>query len=92
MGRHEQAVNRTLREPSAAELPEILRSALRFGARMMDEAEAAGDLIGGARVLHEILETMQAAGLAGATRDAIDPFAAFVAGLSAPSLGDEADT
>jgi hypothetical protein len=91
MGRIEQAVNRTLREPSPLELPDALKAGLRFLARQMDDAEAQGDRLAAPRLAHEFLEMMQAAGLAGATHDAIDPFAAFVAGLSAPSLGDEAD-
>jgi hypothetical protein len=91
MGRLEQATNRTLREPSALELPDALKGALRFLARQMDEAEAEGDRLAAPRLAHEFLETLQSAGLAGASGDAIDPFAAFVAGLSAPSMGDEAD-
>lgn len=91
IGRIEQAVNRDLREDSAAELPRSLRAALRHLARQLDTAEAWGDLEVSAKLGRIFLETLQAAGLAGGSRAEIDPFTAFVAGLSAPSMGDAAD-
>jgi len=92
MGRIEQALNVTLRESGGAELTGALRGHLRGLARALDTAEAAGDLDATAKVGRTYLESLQAAGLAGVTREALDPFAAFVAGLSAPSMGDTQDT
>jgi hypothetical protein len=85
-------VNRDLREPSARELPGALRAALRHIARQLDTAEQWGDLEVSAKLGRVFLEILQAAGLAGGNRGEIDPFTAFVAGLSAPSMGDAADT
>lgn len=92
IGRIEQAVNRDLREHSAADLPNALRAGLRHLARQLDSAELWGDLEVSAKLGRVFLETLQAAGLAGQTSGTVDPFAAFVAGLSAPSMGDAADT
>jgi len=46
----------------------------------------------GAKVGRAYLEARTAYGLAGVQREALDPFAAFVAGMSAPGLRHEADT
>jgi hypothetical protein len=67
------------------------RAHLRGLARALDVAEATGDLDASAKVGRVYLEVRRAYGLAGETGPALDPFAAFVAGLSAPSLGDTKD-
>jgi hypothetical protein len=61
-------------------------------ARALDVAEATGDLDASAKVGRVYLEVRRAYGLAGGEVAPLDPFAAFVAGLSAPHVGDEADT
>ena len=58
----------------------------------MDLAEAAHAVELMSKAAHTYLELRQAYGLAGLTHESADPFAAFVAGLSAPSLGDRPDT
>ena len=62
-------------------------------ARALDVAEAVADLEAVAKLGRAYLEVRQAYGLAGGTsREPIDPFAAFVAGLSAPSMGHAPDS
>ena len=51
-------------------------------------AERDEDVDGTARAARVYLEVRQAYGLAGNVREPLDPFAAFVAGMSAPSMGD----
>jgi len=46
---------------------------------------------GGAKIGRAYLDARAAYGLAGGNREPLDPFAAFVAGLSAPALGDAPD-
>ena len=58
----------------------------------MDIAEADRDVEAMSKAAHTYLELRQAYGLAGVTNEpTTDPFSAFVAGLSAPSLGDRPD-
>ena len=86
IARVERALNRDLAE--TAGIGPGARAHLRAQARAVDFAEAAGD----PRVVSDAADTYlklrQAYGLAGAQTEPLDPFAAFVAGLSAPSLGD----
>jgi hypothetical protein len=92
VGRIEQALNLELRDP-AHELTSVgARAHLRALARALDVAEAKSDLAGTAKVSREYLDARRAYGLAGGEVAPLDPFAAFVAGLSAPSLGDATDT
>ena len=66
---------------------------LRAAARLVDVALEAGDVDAGAKMVRAYLEVRQAYGLAGANREGpLDPFAAFVAGMSVPVMGDTADT
>jgi hypothetical protein len=64
---------------------------LRAAARLVDFALEAEDVADGARAVRAYLDVRQAYGLAGASREPLDPFAAFVAGLSSPSMGDTPD-
>jgi len=64
------------------------RAHLRAQARALDVAERLGDPVIVSRAAVAYLELRQAYGLAGTNREPLDPFAAFVAGLSSPSLGD----
>jgi len=88
IGRIEQALNREFRESGSLELGKAGRGALRALARQLDVAESRGDLDASAKLGRVYVDALQAAGLLGAAREAIDPFTAFVAGLSAPTLGN----
>jgi hypothetical protein len=92
IGRIEQGLNLELREPAQERTSTGARAHLRGLARALDVAEATGDLDASAKVGRVYLEVRRAYGLAGGEVTPLDPFAAFVAGLSAPSLGDAADT
>jgi hypothetical protein len=87
-GRVERALDRDL--GATTSLQAGARAHLRAQARAIDTAEALGDPEMVSKASHAYLELRQAYGLAGATVEAVDPFAAFVAGLSAPSMGDPA--
>jgi hypothetical protein len=67
---------------------------LRSQARAVDLAELEEDPEVMSKASHTYLELRQAYGLAGVQdhHEPTDPFTAFVAGLSAPSLRDPADT
>jgi hypothetical protein len=54
----------------------------------VDVVEALADVDAGAKMVRAYLEVRQAYGLAGQLREPLDPFAAFVAGLSVPTMGD----
>jgi len=88
IGRVEAALAGDFRD---TELPAGARAHLRYLARLCDTAEAAADLDAGAKCGRAYLEARTAYGLAGVQREALDPFAAFVAGMSAPGLRHEAD-
>lgn len=64
---------------------------LRAAARLVDVALEAGDVDAGAKMVRAYLEVRQAYGLAGVQREPLDPFAAFVAGLASPVMGDTPD-
>jgi hypothetical protein len=67
------------------------RAHLRFAARACDLAEALEDVDGSAKMARAYLDVRQAYGLAGISREPLDPFAAFVAGLSVPTVGNTPD-
>jgi hypothetical protein len=54
-------------------------------------AELEEDLDATAKLVRAYLEVRQAYGLAGNVREALDPFAAFVAGMSAAGVADTED-
>jgi len=58
----------------------------------VDLALEAEDVTAGARAVLAYLEVRQSYGLAGGLREPLDPFAAFVAGLASPAMGDTPDT
>jgi hypothetical protein len=62
-------------------LPNAAKLHLRAGAHLVDVAELAADVDAGAKILRTYLELRQAYGLAGSRSEALDPFAAFVAGM-----------
>jgi len=64
---------------------------LRAAARLVDLALEAGEIVAGARAVLAYLEVRQSYGLAGQLREPLDPFAAFVAGLASPAMGDTPD-
>jgi hypothetical protein len=66
------------------------RAHLRAAARLVDVVEHLEDVDAGAKMVRAYLEVRQAYGLAGQLREPLDPFAAFVAGLSVPTVGDAA--
>lgn len=66
------------------------RAHLRALARALDVAERLEDVDATAKAARVYLEVRQAYGLAGTPAATVDPFAAFVAGLSTPSVGDTA--
>ena len=68
-------------------LPAGARALLRAAASFVDVAERAGDVDAGAKSVRAYLELRQACGLTGTMREALDPFAAFVAGMSTASMG-----
>jgi hypothetical protein len=77
-----------------AETPGIgpgARAELRAAAHGVDLAEESGLPVQIARASLAYLEVRRAYGLAGGTAEPVDPFAAFVAGLSAPSVGHPTD-
>jgi hypothetical protein len=88
-GRVERALDRDL---AGSDLAAGARAHLRAQARAIDVAEAAADVELISKAAHTYLEVRQAYGLAGIQdhHDTTDPFTAFVAGLSIPSLGDPA--
>lgn len=88
-GRAEQALNAELRADN--NVPTGARAALRVAAHLLDLADQSGDLDGGAKILRAYLDIRQAHGLTGAVSGPLDPFAAFVAGLSGPTLGNAPD-
>lgn len=91
--RVEIGLDRDLAEPaSSAQLGPGARAHLRAGARAVDVAEVDGDPVKASKALLAYLELRQAYGLAGSNREPLDPFAAFVAGLSATSVGDSENT
>jgi hypothetical protein len=85
----EQALNEDLRD--SPQIGPGARAQLRAGAHGVDLAEdlARPDLI--AKAILAYLDVRRAYGLAGGTAEPVDPFAAFVAGLSAPSVGHPTD-
>jgi hypothetical protein len=54
----------------------------------VDVALEAEDVDAGAKMVRAYLEVRQAYGLAGVSREPLDPFAAFVAGMAVPTMGD----
>jgi hypothetical protein len=89
LGRCERGLNQDLAK--RPDIGQAERAALRAHARALDRAEA----IGNARLVNDVcrgyLEGRQAAGLvAGEVESGLDPFAAFVAGLSGSGVGDGA--
>ena len=90
IGRVERALDKDL--AGAPEISPGARAHLRAQARAVDVAELDADVWAVSKASATYLELRQAYGLAGANRESVDPFAAFVAGLSAPSMGDPADT
>jgi hypothetical protein len=88
-GRVERALDRDL--AGSPDLSAGSRAHLRAQAHAVDVAEAAEDAEGISRAAHTYLELRQAYGLAGVTNEPTDPFTAFVAGLSAPSVGHPTD-
>ena len=90
--RVEIGLDRDLAEPaSAAQLGPGRGPTCRAGARAVDVAELDGDPVKASKALLAYLELRQAYGLAGSNREPLDPFAAFVAGLSSPGVGDGED-
>ena len=87
-GRTERGLVAELRE-SPLEAGAIAH--LRAAARLVDVALEAEDVDAGAKIVRAYLETRQAYGLAGVNREPLDPFAAFVAGLSSPTMGNAPD-
>jgi hypothetical protein len=81
-GRVETALNHELRAETA--VPIGGRAHLRATAELVDLAVGKADLDAGAKCVRAYLEIRQAYGLAGNVAEPLDPFAAFVAGLSAP--------
>jgi len=79
------------RDLSDSTLPEGAKVHLRTLAHALDVAERDEDADATARVGRVYLEVRQAYGLAGQTREPLDPFAAFVAGMSSPAVGDAAE-
>jgi hypothetical protein len=77
-GRVERALTAELRD---SPLPDAAKLHLRAGAHLVDVAEVAADVDAGAKILRAYLELRQAYGLAGSRSEALDPFAAFVAGM-----------
>jgi hypothetical protein len=88
VGRIERALDLELRANGAGDLGAGAKAHLRGLARAMDVAERLEDLEHSAKVGRVYLEARRAYGMAGGEGPALDPFAAFVAGLSTPSLGD----
>jgi hypothetical protein len=89
IGRCERGLNQDLAK--RADIGPAERAALRAHARALDRAEA----IGNAHLVNDVcrgyLESRKAAGLvAGELESGLDPFAAFVAGLSSSGVGDAA--
>ena len=87
-GRVEAALGTELR---SGDLPAGARAHLRYLAALCDAAERFLDVDGGAKIGRAYLDARAAYGLAGGNREPLDPFAAFVAGLSAPAVGDAPD-
>jgi hypothetical protein len=90
--RVEIGLDRDLSAESGSTLGPGARAHLRAGARAVDTAELEGDPVKSSKALLAYLELRQAYGLAGSNREPLDPFAAFVAGLAAPGMGDTEDT
>ena len=85
----ERALNEEL-----AGTPEIstgARGHLRETAHALDLAAAQSNPNALAKASVAYLEVRRAYGLAGGTAEPLDPFAAFVAGLSTPSVGHTTD-
>ena len=88
----ERALDRDL--AGLAEIGPGGRAHLRSQAHAVDLAETGADPEVMSKAAHTYLELRQAYGLAGVHdhHEPTDPFTAFVAGLSVPSLRDPADT
>lgn len=82
-GRVERALMAELR---GSELPNGAKLHLRAAAHLVDVADIAGDVDGGARIVLAYLKARQDYGLAGSRAEALDPFAAFVAGMGVAEL------
>jgi hypothetical protein len=85
----ERALDTEIRSEST--IPAGARALLRAAAAFVDVAERSGDVDAGAKSVRAYLELRQACGLTGTMREALDPFAAFVAGMSAPELRHSPD-
>jgi hypothetical protein len=57
----------------------------------VDKADEGGDIEAGAKIIPRYLELRVTYGLAGSVAGPLDPFAAFVAGMSAPTLRNDTD-
>jgi hypothetical protein len=89
----ERALNEELRGLTGDnDVPSGARALLRAAAHLVDRADEAGDIEAGAKIIPRYLELRVAYGLAGSVAGPLDPFAAFVAGMSAPTLRNEADS
>jgi len=88
IGRVEAALAADFRD---TDIPAGGRAHLRYLARLCDIAEALEDVDDGAKVGRAYLEARTAYGLAGVQREALDPFAAFVAGMSGAAARDTPD-
>jgi hypothetical protein len=89
----ERSLNEELRNLSGdTDVPTGARALLRAAAHLVDRADQAGDIEAGAKIIPRYLELRVAYGLAGSVGGPLDPFAAFVAGMSAPTLRDTEDT
>jgi hypothetical protein len=78
VGRVERALGSELRDSA---LPGAAKAHLRAAAFAVDVAETALDVLGITKAVLAYLELRQAYGLAGSKAEALDPFAAFVAGM-----------
>jgi hypothetical protein len=86
-GRVERALMAELRDSA---LPNAAKLHLRATAHLLDVADQAADVDAGAKITARYLEIRQAYGLAGSKAEALDPFAAFVAGMGiAERTGDD---
>ena len=87
-GRVERALMAELRDTA---IPDAAKIHLRAGATLVDVAETARDVLAGVRAVLAYLQLRQAYGLAGTVSAQLDPFAAFVAGMSTASMGNGED-
>jgi len=86
----ERALDTEIRAETA--IPAGARALLRAAAAFVDVAEGATDVDAGAKAVRAYLELRQACGLTGTMREALDPFAAFIAGMSGPRVGNAPDS